>query len=487
MSDNQHGCIAHHNKIQLCSRKSVLNPDKINISLESKGFHARRLYSMWHNSRIKHNSSKRLGITFSTRYSVNNINNILQKGNTYIYNKVYDNFNFEFSKRNSTRKKQRQRFERKCKKIFQDCDNKDDTPTEDKFLASKRHGFLFHPLQSFKKRVSHLRYKKKYHVPLQKYYNFKLPVLDIKYSDREIKREVHIAHYFDSNQHGSTFDPSYTVDETSVALANKDNQHLPVTSSSLLNINAVPFIARADSPEEIGRERSRNINDWIPMMQALNDEDKIRQKKKQEEARVYRSEFQPPDDLLPYIPDEPIYKDGRVYSLLSNKEKANLRPLEAGSKSWFNVIRSIKQLEISKEILSSKWNTNYPIAQHCEKLCSILSHHQDACYDFFSYMNKFDHVIPSDVKKGKKPIKKNYSSDNFSFNRRHLNTLEDIQEKSAVDLASFVHNSSPYGVIPPDFLISRERKRFAIDNFNLDSHYNLYRKKKFRYDTEFTI
>ncbi|PKY46180.1 hypothetical protein RhiirA4_420439 [Rhizophagus irregularis] len=259
MSENQHGCIAHHNKIQLRSRNSVMNPDEINISIECKEFHARRLYSRWHNSRIKKNFNKRLGITFTTRYSVNNINNILRKGNTTIYNKVYDNFNFGFSKRNNIQKKQRQRFERKCKHIFEDCKIKDDTPTEAKLLAARKHRFLFHPLQSFKKPISHLRYKKKYHVPLQKYYNFKLPTLDIKSSDHEIKREVHIARYFDSNQHGSSFDPSYIIDKTATASSSTDNHNLPVSS----NTYAVPFTPKSTRPKEIGKQPRPHVNDFI--------------------------------------------------------------------------------------------------------------------------------------------------------------------------------------------------------------------------------
>lgn len=39
-----------------------------------------------------------------------------------------------------------------------------------------------------------------------------------------------------------------------------------------------------------------------------------------------------PLHLIPFIPDEPIYKGGLTYSKLSKKDKKNLQPLKVGSK-----------------------------------------------------------------------------------------------------------------------------------------------------------
>ncbi|PKY61055.1 hypothetical protein RhiirA4_485517 [Rhizophagus irregularis] len=416
MSNNRYDCIAHNNKIQLYSHNLVKNPDEINISLDSKDFYARRLYNRWHNSRIKNNFSNRLGLTFSTRYSVSNINSILCKGNTNIYYKVYDNFNYGFSRRDNVQKKQRQRLDRKCNKIFRDCDIKDDASMEDKLLASKKKKFLFHPEQSFKKPILHLQYKKKYNVPVQKYYNFKLPSLDTKFSDCVVKREVHIAHYFDSNRHDSVFDPSQMISHFEI-LVTQD-----LSCFSNIRGPASPFIPKASTLQNKDKKSKINVNDWISAMQALRAEDNTRQKAKREEASSSQVKKSIPDDLLPYIPDEPIYKDGRVFSLLTKKEKKNLKPLEAGSKSWITAIRSIKknaddkrQREIYFDNLSSNWNTSKTIAEECENFSSTLTHYQN----------------------------------------------------------------SLYALISSDFLISRECKRPAGDNFNLDSHYNLHMKKKF--------
>ncbi|CAB4446655.1 unnamed protein product [Rhizophagus irregularis] len=497
MSENRHGCIAHHNKIQLRSRNQVKNPDEINISLESKDFHARRLHNRWIHGRTKNNFSKRLGITFNTRYSVNNINNILRKGNTYIYNKIYENFNFGFSKKNNVQRKQRQRFDRKCKHVFRNCDTKDDTLTEDKLLSSKRQGFLFHPLQSYKKCISHLRYKKRYQVPLQKYYNFKLPTLNTKSSDPEVKREVHIAHYFESNRHGSSLDPSYKTEstlDTPVASTANNTWNQTVSSSSLLNINAAPFTPKTVTQKGKKKRKEPIISDkdFLSTLRTFNEEQRNRANNKREGTSTSQVKNFIPDDLLPFIPDEPIYKDGKVYSLLTKKEKATLKPLTEGSKSWRVAIRSIKdaadrkrELETYKDNLALKWETTRYAGEFCEEFTSDLFYVQNSYYDFFTYKNRVDHVTPIDETKGKKPIQNNKNIDSPAFARQHLEELESKKEDSDLILALFLRQQSLYNHIPPEFFVPRERKRRAIDSSNFD--YNLHRKKRSRHDIDFSI
>ncbi|RGB24149.1 hypothetical protein C1646_773501 [Rhizophagus diaphanus] len=41
-----------------------------------------------------------------------------------------------------------------------------------------------------------------------------------------------------------------------------------------------------------------------------------------------------PDYLIPYIPDHLIYNKGDISNQLTNKQKAQLKPLQAGSKAW---------------------------------------------------------------------------------------------------------------------------------------------------------
>ncbi|UZN99119.1 uncharacterized protein OCT59_000399 [Rhizophagus irregularis] len=78
----------------------------------------------------------------------------------------------------NVRKRQQARFERKCKQVFHKSDLTADASLEDKLLASKRKGFLFQQSQNFRKPIMHLKYKKKFQVPLQRYYTFQLPFLE---------------------------------------------------------------------------------------------------------------------------------------------------------------------------------------------------------------------------------------------------------------------------------------------------------------------
>lgn len=55
-----------------------------------------------------------------------------------------------------------------------------------------------------------------------------------------------------------------------------------------------------------------------------------------------------PLHLIPFIPDEPIYKGGLTYSKLSKKDKKNLQPLKVGSKQWIIEIEAIKAATTKK-------------------------------------------------------------------------------------------------------------------------------------------
>ncbi|PKY60561.1 hypothetical protein RhiirA4_484398 [Rhizophagus irregularis] len=55
-----------------------------------------------------------------------------------------------------------------------------------------------------------------------------------------------------------------------------------------------------------------------------------------------------PLHLIPFIPDEPIYKGGLIYSKLSKKDKKNLQPLKVGSKQWIIEIEAIKAATTKK-------------------------------------------------------------------------------------------------------------------------------------------
>ncbi|GET67316.1 hypothetical protein GLOIN_2v1885163 [Rhizophagus irregularis DAOM 181602=DAOM 197198] len=99
------------------------------------------------------------------------------------------NFNLQNSDNPNVRKRQQARFERKCRQVFHKSDLTADASLEDKLLASKRKGFLFQQSQNFRKPIMHLKYKKKFQVPLQRYYTFQLPFLESS-TLPEVQREV---------------------------------------------------------------------------------------------------------------------------------------------------------------------------------------------------------------------------------------------------------------------------------------------------------
>ncbi|RGB38445.1 hypothetical protein C1646_812620 [Rhizophagus diaphanus] len=53
-----------------------------------------------------------------------------------------------------------------------------------------------------------------------------------------------------------------------------------------------------------------------------------------------------PDDLILYIPDHPIYK-GDIHNQLTNKQKAQLKPLQVDSKAWKDHVRQLKSMKES--------------------------------------------------------------------------------------------------------------------------------------------
>ncbi|CAB4422152.1 unnamed protein product [Rhizophagus irregularis] len=263
-------------KITFYSQSERINPDEISINLDSKDTHARTTYNRWNKQKMKKIISNRLGLSYNTRISANNIDSILKKGRTYMYNKVYNNLTFVPSNKANVKKKQTARFERHCRRILHNSALTENATVEDKLIACKRKGFLFLPSAEFTKPVMHLRYKKKYQIPLQRYYNFKIPSLKAS-RHADIKQEVHIANYFNSTKHNVSFDPLERSNDVSTS-HDSDVISSPIrTISSTLNVNSPVF-----TPSKKVKPIIHNEPVILPI----------------------------PDELLPYVPTEPIYKNG---------------------------------------------------------------------------------------------------------------------------------------------------------------------------------
>ncbi|GBC49865.2 hypothetical protein GLOIN_2v1792427 [Rhizophagus irregularis DAOM 181602=DAOM 197198] len=178
-----------------------------------------------------------------------------------------------------------------------------------------------------------------------------------------------------------------------------------------------------------------------------------------------------PLHLIPFIPDEPIYKgvepmykDGKLHSSLSHNEKKTLRPLQD---KWFN------------------GKTTTEIALYRDNLTIALTHYQNVCYDYHTYLRRQHSPIASSSlppTKGKK--KQKGRATDPDFNIKQLQILEETMDESGLHLALTVRHNKLY---EPEYVTHqapRQLKRSATRNFNSDLHYNLHMRKRFHHFTE---
>ncbi|CAB4413510.1 unnamed protein product [Rhizophagus irregularis] len=231
--------------------------------------------------------SNRLELSYNTQIIANNMDIILKKGRTYMYNKVYSNLKFCPSNKANVKKRQTTRFERHCRRILHNSALTKDASNDDKLIACKRNGFLFLPSQQYKKLIIHLRYKKKYQIPLQSYYNFKIPSLQPS-KQAFIRREVHIANYFNSTKHNLPFDPSVRSSVASTSQSSVVTSNPIIAISPTLKVD-VPVFTPTKKVQPKGHKVPPNI---LPIL----------------------------EELLPYAPDVPIYKDGVTFENLTKAE-----------------------------------------------------------------------------------------------------------------------------------------------------------------------
>ncbi|CAB4418830.1 unnamed protein product [Rhizophagus irregularis] len=201
-----------------------------------------------------------------------------------------------------------------------------------------------------------------------------------------------------------------------------------------------------------------------------------------------------PEELLPYVPSEPIYKNGVIFADLNQKEQRTLKPLIEGSKNWIKAVRSIKALadeKIKREAyideIKLKWEVHdKEFALRYENLCTSLHHHQNVCHDYFAYLStRYDAsalFMPSS-KQGQKKI-----ADIAYKSRFNVNLLGERMEQVHLDSS----NEDLYGWECqrnefPDFysrLPIRGRKRTVDTYTNLDSFHGLHIVKRSRSDTK---
>ncbi|GET58710.1 hypothetical protein GLOIN_2v1792427 [Rhizophagus irregularis DAOM 181602=DAOM 197198] len=204
------------------------------------------------------------------------------------------NFNLQNSDNPNVRKRQQARFERKCRQVFHKSDLTADASLEDKLLASKRKGFLFQQSQNFRKPIIlNIRRNFRFHYSVTILFSYRS--LNPQHYPKCNEKYYYIAKYFDSNVHGSIFDPSYEINHRS--------------RTTLLNLQRTTIIQHLSSILQLLLLIPLVLLHLILLR-------KMKDKKNLQPLKV-----------------EPMYKDGKLHSSLSHNEKKTLRPLQD---KWFN-------------------------------------------------------------------------------------------------------------------------------------------------------
>ncbi|RGB22416.1 hypothetical protein C1646_781905 [Rhizophagus diaphanus] len=190
MSNECKACVDHFDKLAFYHHDNMSGNSQNMTEPQGKAFHAKRLFNCWRYYKKKKCFSSRQGTTFITQYQANSYNNIVNKGQSYIYKKLYSNLDYNFSTKPSTKRQQEKRFERNCRRV---CNNAGiDFATasrEELLLASRCKSFLMTKLDRLTKPLLHLRYHKKFAYPLQVDYDFPIPTLPLPVIPAPIKEK----------------------------------------------------------------------------------------------------------------------------------------------------------------------------------------------------------------------------------------------------------------------------------------------------------
>lgn len=165
MSLNRRGCIEHQKFINLFHNIKI-QPNTHTNGNNTKQFHANHLFNQWQNRHKKHVFLNRLGISYNVSYCNNAPEYYFKYKNCSMYCKRPDNFQAQHQlQKNNRSRKQKRRFERACKSIFNNRHQGPNKPPPannitDKLHHARQHRFLFLPSQYINKLIQHLKYHK---------------------------------------------------------------------------------------------------------------------------------------------------------------------------------------------------------------------------------------------------------------------------------------------------------------------------------------
>ncbi|CAB5312786.1 unnamed protein product [Rhizophagus irregularis] len=162
---NRHACIQHHSAIAQITHtpsedKAASAP--VNNIIHHKSIHANIIYEKYNDNSKQKIFLNRLGISYTTRYEAHNLDSLLPpyKAVGPMYTKIYENFSRMLSSNPRTAVRQKARFDRSCRRIFNSNKPKSGMALKlrQKIRLANQWKFLFYPYQRINKRIFHLKF-----------------------------------------------------------------------------------------------------------------------------------------------------------------------------------------------------------------------------------------------------------------------------------------------------------------------------------------
>ncbi|PKK76477.1 hypothetical protein RhiirC2_707381 [Rhizophagus irregularis] len=364
MSFYRRGCVQHQKYIDFFQNVKKRN-GSMQVSPNNRISHATRLFDAWASSTTKHVYSKRLGISYDTRYVANIPKNSDSYNDRCMYRKRFDNFNTVHTDTTSLSIRQQKRFERACRSVFADRSrdriSRPARNLDDQLGRARKHRFLFLPSQTIFKPIQHIKYQNNAQRFDRNHYAFPIP--RINFADVKPTEPI--------------------IDLVS---------NVPIPDNTDLLLDQVPAIQETivgtpeDTPEEVVNARFDPLDVSVPVEPiseniAIEDDSEniTNDNTPSEGGSTWHDIFniQIPNDLLPYIA-EPVYK---------SKNRNDKRIHDPGSTQWFKAIRSRKaavdtkakeQLRIDKLTEKARfWGTSTNSVDYREGLVDDLTNYQN--------------------------------------------------------------------------------------------------------------
>ncbi|EXX50433.1 uncharacterized protein OCT59_007897 [Rhizophagus irregularis] len=362
MSHNRRTCVSHHKNLDIFHNIKNHTPIPNNNTNNNKRFHATLIHKQWQRRVKKHVYSNRLGISYDISYSANGHKYLTTYNDRRMYRKRLDNFRSHHSDSSKRSKKQKSRFQRACRYVFYNRgknrkSHRRVNTLEEKLHRARQHRFLFLPSQHVNKPIQHLKYHKKLVLRDEEHYNFPIPPAP--------RRPLGVNAVLNK-----TIDRLRRLSPGNNSISTS-NTHSPATTLQ-------PILLKEENTWH------ETLGIWIP------------------------------NDLFPYVTDEPVYISKRQATLKGRQHAP-------GSTEWLKVIRNRKKAHESadrqekerllrEEDLSARaklWGTSSNSIEYREEMTKDLTKFQEHYHKKITPLIERHAVLENRITQGKNVYKTN--------------------------------------------------------------------------------